>query len=568
MTLAAIGLLAAPMSPVAAQSVPIDRLTPQNLAPQQERRSPALEIAATGAFNCPAGSGDAVVALGPVKVVGGLPGFEAPRDELVRSLANHPRSLPEICAVAARLERAYASAGYVLVRVSAPPQSLSPGSPLKLVITDGFIEAVDVDGVPAAIRPAVLRSLRKLIGRRSIHYRQIERAVLLAGNVPGIEIGSTLATGRELGAVRLIITATHRPVTASIGADNRLPASLGTWKTGGTISANGLLGGADRIYLTLSSALTGPDFSLLRRPFRVFGAGLIAPVGSQGLAANVEFTRSDSAAPATTAYPGYAARFMRGAFRLTYPIVFRRARLINIDGELVAVQSMIASPSFVTRLSEDRFSALRLGASAVLNLPDRGQLSADIHLSQGLGGRTSADAEISNVPLSRQGASPSFQKVQANAQLDRTIRGPLRLAVYAGGQTSFGKPLFSSEQFSLEGPYAVSGPGPGELAVDEGFALRAELAWNLRVKRGAMSGVVTPYIVTAAGLGHVARPSAVEAQSLRVGGLGGGLRWRQQLWNGGPQLSASLEYARAYVNRPEGGTRRMDRIGASAALFF
>ena len=105
MTLAAIGLLAAPMSPVAAQSVPIDRLTPQNLAPQQERRSPALESAATGAFNCPAGSGDAVVALGPVKVVGGLPGFEAPRDELVRSLANHPRSLPEICAVAARLER-------------------------------------------------------------------------------------------------------------------------------------------------------------------------------------------------------------------------------------------------------------------------------------------------------------------------------------------------------------------------------------------------------------------------------------------------------------------------------
>ena len=153
-------------------------------------------------------------------------------------------------------------------------------------------------------------------------------------------------------------------------------------------------------------------------------------------------------------------------------------------------------------------------------------------------------------------------------QLERGLGRAFRLGIAAGLQTSFGKAMLSSEQFSLEGLDAVAGFVPGELAVDEGGTIRCELSRTTPVHIGRLKALFIPYLFTGAGIGRLAQPTVVEARDVRAAGVGGGVRWRQTLWEDGPQLSAGLEYASAYVNRPAGGARHSDRISASAAISF
>ena len=53
-----------------------------------------------------------------------------------------------IFAAARELEAAYAKAGYVLVRVTLPPQKLVSGAVLRLVVIDGMIERIETKRVP------------------------------------------------------------------------------------------------------------------------------------------------------------------------------------------------------------------------------------------------------------------------------------------------------------------------------------------------------------------------------------------------------------------------------------
>ena len=52
-----------------------------------------------------------------------------------------PVSGADIFAAARALEAAYANAGYVLVRITLPPQKLVNGSKLRLVVVDGLSSA-------------------------------------------------------------------------------------------------------------------------------------------------------------------------------------------------------------------------------------------------------------------------------------------------------------------------------------------------------------------------------------------------------------------------------------------
>ncbi len=125
------------------------------------------------------------------------------------------------------LEETYAKAGYVLVRVAVPPQKLVDGG--KIVVTDGFIEKLQTDKVLEQVRPVVIARLAALIGKHPLKLEEMQRAVLIAGDVPGLRLKSTLAAGETFGGALLILDGTYQPVTATTGIDNRLPSSLGTW---------------------------------------------------------------------------------------------------------------------------------------------------------------------------------------------------------------------------------------------------------------------------------------------------------------------------------------------------
>jgi len=91
------------------------------------------------------------VTIGDVDVVDGFPELREATDVLVAPLRAQRVSAAELYQLAAAIEELYRQEGYLLVRVTLPPQSVGDGETLKLQVIDGFIESIDLDGVPAPL---------------------------------------------------------------------------------------------------------------------------------------------------------------------------------------------------------------------------------------------------------------------------------------------------------------------------------------------------------------------------------------------------------------------------------
>ena len=94
----------------------------------------------------------------------------------------------------------HARAGYVLVRVTVPPQELRDHGSLRIVVVDGFIERIEANAVPDRVRALVVERIAALVGRRHITLDEIERWLLTAGDVPGLWLRSTLVAVRRPAA--------------------------------------------------------------------------------------------------------------------------------------------------------------------------------------------------------------------------------------------------------------------------------------------------------------------------------------------------------------------------------
>src|SRR5262249_49860507 len=152
----------------------------------------------------------------------------------------------------------------------------------RLIIVDGYIEEIDVKGVPERIRGVVAARTKDLIGKRRIKLGEIERRLLIAGDAPGLRLRSTISRGEREGGTKLILEGIYRPVTGVIGADNRLPTLLGTWSYNASLAFNGVFGFGEQIYGSIIAPNNLGDTFDSNARIRVLGAGAVIPIGVDG----------------------------------------------------------------------------------------------------------------------------------------------------------------------------------------------------------------------------------------------------------------------------------------------
>jgi hemolysin activation/secretion protein len=210
----------------AAQTPAPSRLAPQSLRPEAPAAANVVLPGEQGLV-APANAERLSVEIGKVVVEGGFPELKEAAAALAAPLEGRKVSLAQIYALANAIEQAYASAGFVLARVVVPPQKLQRRGPLRLVVVDGFIEAIDAKGLPERERAAILVRASALIGQRHLRLSEIERRLLLAADLPGASLKSTLTRGASAGGAILVLEGTQRLVVGSLGYDNRLPAAPG-----------------------------------------------------------------------------------------------------------------------------------------------------------------------------------------------------------------------------------------------------------------------------------------------------------------------------------------------------
>lgn len=544
---------------------------PPSFRPDVQHRGGVVVPGGAG-LATPAGAEKLSVKLSGVSVSGGLPQLAEATRALEARLSGRRVSGAEIFAAARDLETAYAQAGFVLARVILPPQHLVNGSRLRLVVVDGFIERIELKGVPETVRARIERLVTPLTGQRGLTLRELERRVLLAGDTPGVLLRSTLAPGSRDGGTVLVLEAHYQPVSGLITADNTLSKALGQPTLGLGLDLNSVAGLGELVYLRASGYPDGSFFNEDPRN-RTWAAGLVLPLWVEGLSFNVEYADARTAPDPGAGLHSYSA-FERLSLRLRY--AWLRGRTANFNSELaldLQDESLHLDVGGVpVPLAQDRLRVLRFANDGDVLTPWGATLSGRLTASfglDGLGARTAADA-TPLLPLSRQGADANFTKLDVALGYIQPVIDHLTLSVAARAQTSFEKPLLRSEQIGIANTSGVSAFDAGSVLGDAGYVVRGELQspWTLpRALPSALEGigaVVTPYLFGAYGEVTLYQPTALEAGSVRAASWGGGIRLGGAKAGTLAQGTLSLEYGRAH--RSDGGTS--DRVTVVSAFRF
>ena len=539
--------------PIAAfsQAVAPSLVTPQTLRPPTPTAPGGLPPPGGAPLQALAGAKRLSFIVGHVAIEGAFPELEGGTRPFVRAIERHRITVAQIYEFANALEQAYARAGYVLVRVTVPPQKLNDHGVLRIVVVDGFIEKVQVDNVADRVRALIRRRLASLVRRRHIKLDEIERRLLIAGDVPGLQLKSTLARGQEVGGALLVLEGTHQLLTATATLDNRLPSSLGTWSDGGSVAVNSLFGVGEQFYFSAQSAGDLHRTFDPASPLRVVGVGAVLPLGLDGWILNPEYTYSRSRPIPVSGGLDNVGHFQRVALRTSYPVIRTRSQTLTVNAAYEDINQNVSLPIFDTDLNRDRYGVLRGGANFESGLPWLGEsLQTATTFSRGTGGRDAADAIRSGIPLSRQGAGPVFSKFTVDAHIIQPLPEGFRFDLFGRAQSSFHEPMLVPEQFSLDGPLAVSAYQASTLSVDEGGTLRGELSRPFAVSGFGTAIILSPYVFASGGSGRLNDPTILEVGAVRAGSIGAGLRSGIDMPGGYQGATLGLEVARQYSNLP------------------
>lgn len=558
-------------SPALAEQVPAApavspvAITPDTLAPRTGDEGFRVEIPETGALQPPAGAETMAVTLGGIAIEGSFPEVAEPVKQATARLEGRRVSLAEIYALASEIEAIHARAGYVLARVSVPPQDLRDGGSLRLVVTDGFIETVDVDALPARIRQPVLARAGALVGRRHLTMNAIETALMRTSDLPGIRLRSTIMRGDEPGGARLVLEGDQALVTGSLGVGNPFDPSLGSWGATLSLAVNSAFGLGEQIYGFASSDKRVDRFFDDHARARVVGGGFMLPFGDGRFSVNPEVTFARTA-PGVDADMLYTVGTLRRiSLRGNASLVRLRREQAGVTLAFEQIDEANRAPEFATDLSHDRYYAARLAGTWSRLTASGARYGVRVQLSQGLGdlGAISlGEATAAGVPFSRLGAANDFTRIDAALGASFRPSRTTMLAFTLRGQTGLGSPLFRAEQLTLEGADGLSAYVGGQTATDSGFVVREEA--SAAVPLGAGQGLVpylSPYVFAAFGLGSIAQPTALEDKHVSAFNLGAGLRSTLA-----QRVEIGVEYARGLSERA--ALDRVDRINVTATLRF
>lgn len=468
-------------------------------------------------------------------------------------------SLAEIYATAGRLEGAYARAGYVLVRVTIPPQRLDDGGVLRILVIDGTIGAIDDTGVPKSARGFVSARLQPLVGQPHLRLAEIDRRLTLAGSAAGLTLRSALKAGARPGSSDLVVEGKAIRVNASLSLDNSLPASLGGHMLVANAALNDLAGLGEQFSFTLGTSGDPRDFGTFSAPYTLVGAGLVLPFGHKGLTLTAGYLHSRTLEDTGTNYLDALGHFTRLGVGLGAALVAGHDQNLSVALEADRTRQSVTLPVFALTLNDDDYISARLSLRGWRRLASGGSLSGSVRLTQGLARLETAVP----VPPSPSGPPTHYTKLDGRFTWKAALDQATSLTLTARGQTSFGKPMFVSEKITLAAPDGISAARPGELSVDQGLVLRDELARTVTVKSSVGLLAVSPYVFVSTGFGWTEN-AAQSMRSFAVQALGMGLQLGWQ----GARTRAGIVVEYGHCACAAGRGTDDDRLNISVNLGF
>ena len=446
---------------------PVDRADPSVVERQlgnEERRppppTPALPVI-QGQSEAPAPEGPPIVA-GAIRVDGATMLPPAAFASAIEPYLGRALGAEELRALARDVAGAARAAGFALATAWVPRQDIVAGT-LHVTLDEGRIDAVEAVG-PG--HEEVERRLAPLATGRPVRTAALERALLLAGDIPGIALGRPRLVRRDGRNILQVGTGFDR-VQGRATLDNSGSATSGPVRARLAVDINSLIARGDRL------SLGGTVTPLQPREFQLAEAAYRVPVGRAGTEIGVSGYVGHSRAGGSLRADDLAGVSSQAEVSVTQPIVRSRAASVWASAAFTVRDSNLDRAGAPVR--DDRIVA----ASASLYANGRlagGRMRVRLSYVQGLDWLR---ATLAGDPLaSRADAGGHYSLGRAWAQYDRPLGGRFSLQLSGEAQLA-SRPLLASEEFGLGGRQFLRAFDYWEVSGDEGAAASAELRYDV-----------------------------------------------------------------------------------------
>ena len=398
-------------------------------------------------------------------------------EALIADAVNQKYDFTGLTALADKVTLLLKKQGWILARAYLPRQDVSDGV-LTIAIVQGQLDSlgpgVIIESVgerPLRVDPALLEGIATeyLVAGQAVNEQELERALLLINDLPGLSSRARLEAGEAPESTRIhILTEEGALFTGQVQANNFGNRFTGRSQLQSGFSLNDLSGRGD----LLDASFTASEGIELGR----ISYGL--PLGYRGWYADFVYTRLDyevveGQAAQQADYTGDSHSFDAS---LRYPLL--RSSTDNLWVGL----------GYRADHFKDRFNGALIGDKEISS--GHLSLSGD-HVDRWQGGGRSdwslawqvGDLDLSNLAQQQQNdrnafnTEGTFHKLEYSLSRYQYLTPDLSLYLRVNGQFA-SKNLDSSQKFFAGGPNGVRAYPGSEAPADEGQLLRAELRYN------------------------------------------------------------------------------------------
>ena len=444
-------------------------------------------------------------------------------DDYKNQLIGKSKSINELNLIAKKMTKDYQLNDFPLVRVILPKQELKPDSAtIFFKVIDGFIEKINLKKIPKKQKKAVFRYLRELKDKKNIKNSLLERKLLLAGRVAGLQLNTAFAPGTKEGATILVVEAKHKLISGNINFNNtqseELGRQLGVLQT--TINSPFGFGESLTMFGLARPTIKGMKGTGNAVTIRGGGLSFSYPLGDNGLISNFSYSESMTRPGGDITSLGIESNMKSGSLGLTYPLKLSANTSWTVRGNLTWIDELQQTNTTGVDqiLSHDRLTSLRLGLS-YFGCP-RGCIYFDSELSRGIDVASRSASEATDTPLSRTSGTSQYHHLRVNSSYSFYILTNYLMKIGLGGQYT-DDALLNSEQSTVIGMDRISSLTSGAISGDKIWYIRAEVNRNFLLLKNLS---ITPYMYSAMGVAYLNRPTAAENKETAAKSVGVGLQ--------------------------------------------
>lgn len=490
--------------------------------------------------------------------------------EIFFKYVNQTLSVSELQNIAAEISLVYSDRGFV-AQGQLPKQDVTDGVIIIQILEAKFGGSVFDEKQRKALKAVQPELIQKIIGERlvvgeAININDLDRALLIADDLPGVMVQGSLMAGEKDGETLVLIQANDEPsLYGDVTLDNHGSRSTGEFKKTASILMASPFGFGDQVSLSALNT-QGTDYGRLAYSVPVGFDGLRLGVNASHMRYKVVTPDSQSTQPkGSSQVVGVDAQ---------YPLIRTKSQNLYLQTtyDLKYFKNEAILTSIHETTSDYRVNVLSIGLSG--NQYDGffggGLLSGSMNFGMGAvdlsGSTTSNQTGDAQEPKT----SGSYSRIRWSLSRQQNLIDDLSLSAALSGQKA-NKNLDSSEKFYLGGVSGVRAYPNSEGAGSEGqminLELRQRLPQNFIVSTFYDWGRVEQYDNNVKSSGD----SNSSLNKYNLSGYGFALNWV-----GSRQLSIKAIWARRIGSNPnptpagndQDGSLKRDRYWLSANIPF